>query len=38
MVLECKPERHRPFGKLDVDVQIVLKRNLQEMGWGHGLD
>jgi len=28
MVLECKPEGHRPLGKLDVDGKIILKVNL----------
>lgn len=38
MVLVGKPEGHRPLGELDIDGEIILKRSLQEMGWGHGMD
>ena len=38
MALVGKSEGHRSLGKLDVDGKIILKRNLQKMGWGHGVD
>jgi hypothetical protein len=38
MFLVGKPGENRPLGQLGVDGKIVLKRNLQEMDGGHGLD
>jgi hypothetical protein len=37
-VLVRKPVGRRPFGRLRCRWEDNIKMDLQEVGWGHGLD
>jgi hypothetical protein len=38
MILVVRPERRRPLGRHRRRWEGNIKMDLQEVGWGHGLD